>query len=591
MSSRFEPKIDRLVAALNAGLSAEESEGVRQELGLSAEAEDRDVARSLVQIVAACHLAEAGRSTARIEDEARSEDEEEGEEKGDEAPPAADSSLLGRIGAAGRDTIAIEQLDLTTLLAVLRAGTLRQRRAVVRFLHERFDSFARDETRQVTAAIESVRDVEIGEDLARLAAKMSGARGRTARSEREKWRKSVNELEEKIAEFWDGEHSVEPIADLPGDERAQLLLRTRELPDVVVYHLTAILEGVDGTTSREERRALLEGLRYAGDSRLVPTLVSLLDSGSMGIATEAARALRRVEDSRVKVALARTYERTVVDATKAILAGALGEHGDRRGADYVRELLDREDVEVQMAALEALDTLGGPEDAERVTDLLQERRLVKAALYTLARIADGRVLKPLSKLALTVNVSAIQAAIEESRATILARMELRGEEVDDTHADDTTAIRLSQDERRPRTSFGAKMKAFRFYLIGQLWIAFGGLKRGVRRLERAAQLRPDWGRPWIAIAMTYVHSKRHAKALAAFRRAIETDRRLVENNPLFVRALAQCFLRRAEQLDRDGRRDVARGLLGEALDLDLRRAPSAVRFELQRRSRALQRTA
>lgn len=589
MSSRFEPKIDRLVTALNAGLSAEETEGVRQELGLTGEADDRDVARSLVQIIAACHLAEAGRSTLRVENEPEPVDEEETEDE--DAPPPADASLLGRIGAAGRDTIAIDQLDLTTLLGVLRAGTLRQRRAVVRHLQDRFDGLGRDELRRVTAAIESVRDVEIGEDLARLNAKMSGARGRTARSERDKWRKTVAELEEKIAEFWDGEHAVEPFADLPGDERAQLLLRARELPDVVVYHLAAILEGVDGTTSREDRRSLTEGIRYAGDPRLVPTLVSLLDSGSAGIVTEAARALRRVEDGRVKVALARTYERTVVDATKAILAGALGEHGDRRGADYVRELLDRDDVEVQMAALEALDTLGGPEDAERITELLHERRLQKAAVFTLARIGDGRALKPLAKLALNVNVSAIQAAIEEARATILARMELRGEEVDDAHADDTTAIRLSQDERRPRTSFGAKMKAFRYYLIGQIWIAFGGLKRGVRRLERAADFRPDWGRPWIAIAMTYAHSQRHAKALAAFRRAIETDRRLVERNPLFVRALAQCFLRRAEQLDRDGRRDVARGLLGEALDLDLRRAPSAVRFELQRRSRALQRTA
>ena len=587
MSSRFEPKIDRLVAALTAGLGAEESGAVRAELGLAADAEDRDVARSLVQIVAACHLAEAGRHTITPEP------------NGDavsEAPPAAvtpaaDSSLLGRIEAGGRDEIAIDQLDLTTLLAVLRVGTLRQRRAVLRFLHERFDGFARDEVREVTKAIEAIRDVEIAEDLARINAKMSGARGRTARSEREKWRKSVDELEEKIAAFWDGERTVEPIGDLPGDERAQLLLRTRELPDAVVYHLTAMLEGVDGTTSREDRRALTESIRYAGDPRLVPTLVSLLDSGSADIVTEAARALRRVEDARVKAALARTYERTVIDATKAILAGALGEHGDRRGADYVRELLDRDDIEVRLAALEALETLGGPEDAARVIELLEERRLAKAAVNTLARIADGRALKPLAKLALSVNVSAVQAAIEESRATILARMELRGEDVDEDHADDTTAIRLSQDERRPRTSFGAKIKAFRYYLIGQLWIAFGGLKRGVRRLEQAASIRPDWGRPWIAIAMTHAHSERHAKALGAFRRAIETDRRLVERNPLFVRALAQCFLRRAEQLDRDGRRDVARGLLGEALDLDLRRAPSAVRFELQRRSRALQRTA
>ena len=51
------------------------------------------------------------------------------------------------------------------------------------------------------------------------------------------------------------------------------------------------------------------------------------------------------------------------------------------------------------------------------------------------------------------------------------------------------------------------------------------------------------------------------------------------------------LVRAAKQVAREGRHDVARGLLGEALDLDLRRAPPAVRFELQRRRRTLQRTA
>ena len=144
---------------------------------------------------------------------------------------------------------------------------------------------------------------------------------------------------------------------------------------------------------------------------------------------------------------------------------------------------------------------------------------------------------------------------------------------------------------RPETPTGARFKAFRSYLFGQLLLAFGVVKAGIARLEQAATLRPGWARPWVAIALNHARRRKHAAALAAFRRAIETDRSMVERNPITIRSLAQTFLRRAEQVERDGRHDIARGLLGEVLDLDLRRAPPAVRFEIQRRRKALQRAA
>jgi hypothetical protein len=48
-------------------------------------------------------------------------------------------------------------------------------------------------------------------------------------------------------------------------------------------------------------------------------------------------------------------------------------------------------------------------------------------------------------------------------------------------------------------------------------------------------------------------------------------------------------LHRAEQVEREGRDDVARGLVGEVLTLDLRRAPGTVRFELKRKHDVLRR--
>jgi tetratricopeptide (TPR) repeat protein len=91
----------------------------------------------------------------------------------------------------------------------------------------------------------------------------------------------------------------------------------------------------------------------------------------------------------------------------------------------------------------------------------------------------------------------------------------------------------------------------------------------------------------IAIALAYARRKRYAQALGAFRRAIEVDRDRIERNPLAVRALAQSFLHRAEQLEREDRVAIARSLIEEVLTLDLRRAPSSLRFALEQRREVL----
>ena len=91
------------------------------------------------------------------------------------------------------------------------------------------------------------------------------------------------------------------------------------------------------------------------------------------------------------------------------------------------------------------------------------------------------------------------------------------------------------------------------------------------------------------MGLAFVRRREHAQALNAFRRALTADRQRVERNPLVVGPVARAYLRRAEEVERDGRHDIARGLVAEALALDLRRAPSEVRFELQRLSESLSR--
>jgi tetratricopeptide (TPR) repeat protein len=125
-------------------------------------------------------------------------------------------------------------------------------------------------------------------------------------------------------------------------------------------------------------------------------------------------------------------------------------------------------------------------------------------------------------------------------------------------------------------------------LLGLFWLALGVRGRGVARLEAAAALLPDWPAPVLSVAISYARRMQSAQALANFRRVLTIDRHAIEDNSAAVRALAQAFLRRAEAMEREHRDDIARGLLEEALSIDLRRAPVDLRFALEQRLRTLQ---
>jgi hypothetical protein len=125
--------------------------------------------------------------------------------------------------------------------------------------------------------------------------------------------------------------------------------------------------------------------------------------------------------------------------------------------------------------------------------------------------------------------------------------------------------------------------------MGQLWFVLGRTTWAIARFELAATRRDGWSLPLIGIGMAFARGEQYALALPAFRRAIEIDRPRIERNPILVRAMAKTFLHRAEQVEREGRDDVARGLVGEVLTLDLRRAPGTVRFELKRKHDVLRR--
>ncbi len=580
MTRKSEPNWTALEYFLREGIASTEFGDPREELACGPDADDREVARELVRTAASYDIEEIG--TVALHPEATRHPSVRPVPEG-----AADPSFLGRLSATGAGDMSVDQIDnIPTVLAVLRAGSRNQRRAALERLGERLNDrreVSNEALRTATQTIAELRDVELGYELARLRAELSGAAGRKARSEGERWKRLAAETQDAVRSFWDGQLDVEPIHVLPGDERALLLMRTPELPAMVLHHLNAIIEGNDGSVPRESRVGLLASLRYATDRRLVPSLVAVIESERGDLLAEAARVLGGIDDPRAHPALVERFERSVVAEERIALAGALGMHGDCRGLPEVRSLLQEEQPSFILHALEAMESVGSSENSELVVRFLDhpDIGIATQAVRTLGRIGDGRVLDELGERYNSTSVPALRAATEDALSAIAARMELRGEEV--VEIDWSEVGNKPEPRKGSRDSLPAIVFGWRDYFMGRMWLLLGRISWAVARFESAARRRAGWVVPLIGIGMAFARREQYALALPAFRRAIELDRPRIERNPILVRAMAKSFLHRAEQVEREGRDDIARGLVGEALTLDLRRAPGTVRFELKRK--------
>jgi tetratricopeptide (TPR) repeat protein len=578
---------NRLLRRLREGAGADDAE-LRQRLELTGEVPDRELARALVREITSQTLARVKVS--------RETDRDGRSTAAPELMAAPDSSFLGRLATTAEDDderVGVAELeDVHTLLAVLRAGTLPQRRAAALRLGARLDEgdLSNEEVRAVSTTLLNVRDVEIAFEVSHAREALPGARGRAARQETEAFEKVLEGLVEAIDDFWAGQSETEPVSALPPDQRAQLMVRLRDAPDVVLHHIASVLDGSDGASSRTARLALLSSVRYSGDPRLTPPLAELLAGRQAELVPEAARALARIDDPRVHPALAAAYERSVVDAERTTLAGTLGLVGDVRGRDYVRSLLASDDERVLLAAVEAMEALATSEDCERLIPLLERSDpvLLTHVIRAIGRTGDARGLPPLAQLRRESGMSALWADAEDGEAAIRALMELRGEEVPEfTETVQLASASASGAAERKRDPIVVRLSSWFDFVIGHVWLAMGAARRAVSRFERAAGRRPGWAAPLAALALHYARGDRPPQALAAFRRALEADRGWVEKNVYAIRTLARIFLRRAEEVEKSGRVDIARGLIEEVLSLDLRRVPSELRFELSRRQEQL----
>lgn len=573
---------------MRVGLGRDPDDQLRESLAAPEGADDRALARALIASV-------AGADVQRLA-HTESSPLEASEPRESHLPSpvvATDRSFLGRLqvegGHEGQQSLA-EVGHVPTLLAVLRAGSLWQRRAAAKRLSERLseDELDAEDRHHIQDVLEHLRDVEIASELRTCQGLLSGPRAREAQETAQEVSTLAARLEVEVRRYWDGDAPEEPLMAWSGDARALLLLHARELSDLVMAHVAALIEGGTGPTDGERQRSVLSAVRYAGDIRLVATLVSLLEEPDSTVVIEAARAVSRIDDPRVWPALLRAYERSVVDIERIALGAALGRFGDVRAADYVRAQLRSQDPHVLIRAIEALRTVGGPEDVPAVLPFVRsdDPILSAKAAHTLGRIADGRALLELLRVARESSSGALRAAAEEAADQTRARLVLRGEE---PPAEGVVVLggERQRDTEPTLPSVGIRLRSFRHYLSGRIWQILGATGRALARFEAAANCRPDWAVPVIVAGLMHAARDEYAQALALFRRAIEVERARVERNPLLIRAVARCFLRRSEQVERDGRVAIARGLLDEVMALDLRRAPSSLRFEIGRRHETL----
>jgi HEAT repeat protein len=562
------------------GLAARADEDLRALLEQPADADDRMLARAVVAKVAAQERVRLAQGGTRPRERASRQSE------------PADRTFLGRLKVQGNgDGEGLSSMeDIPTLLLVLRAGSLMQRRAAALRLTEQLRSgrSSAEDMRRIESTLDGLRDVELGYELLQFRAQLPSGRTRDAQRQQRLQLELIARVEREVADYWEGEQHTEPLMMLTGDDRANLLLAARVLSDRVISHVAALIEGATGAPDRDVQRALVSAVRYAGDARLLPSMLALLQGASGDLVVEVARALSRIDDPRVQPALLAAYERSVVDLERLALGAALGRVGDTRALEYVRLQLSSHDDHVLTRALESLRTLGSADDIPQVLGFLrgEDTVLASKAAHTLGRIGDGRCLAELMHAARESVVSSVRAAAEEALDQVRARMELRGEEA--AREDLVVAPLLSAPgEPAKKAALLVRARALRWYAVGRLYQLVRARQRALACFDRATQSWQSWAIPGLVSALIHVSDGEYAQALPLFRRALEAERARIERSPMWIRHVASCFLRRSEQVERDGRQAIARGLLDEVLSLDLRRVPSSLRFEIGRRHEAL----
>jgi HEAT repeat protein len=488
------------------------------------------------------------------------------------------------------------------LLLLARGGTLIERREAVRRLGDVLAGHVNAEDvgrREIAASLDRAWDPDIAYELTHSLRHASGAMADDALETLNRTQDLMTDLLGAIERYWDAADPVDPILALSPEERTLVGVFCRDMPDLPASHLSELLVQLLRMGATAPLREATFALIPAGDARILPALVRLLEDGEQSVRLAAARALGRVDDPRAPAALARALEREQGAEARTVLGGSLALAGDPSAAPEIRTALGSSESVLVEVALESLATAGGVQDVRAICERLDPSApgLAVAAAWALARVGTASALPPLETALARAELPAVRIALAEAAETVRARCALAGEAAipaqhePSAHASAIRALALRGAPELPaKVSLWSRARSRVRDYWGRTLFAFGLDRAASRSFARASALNPRAILASLREGRSRMRHGEHEEALAAFRRALGRDRTAASSRREELADLVRVYLRESTRLEDASDRTQARQTLDELLALDLALVPLPLRLELARRREVLRRT-
>lgn len=481
------------------------------------------------------------------------------------------------------------EYDVRRLVSLLRVGELREKRMAVRDLgdflvHRR--KLASEELYQLAlAALFSNRDPAVTLEVTENLSMLGGSEARRAEAAVERMETFFAKLVVRIRHYWDGALQVDPVDELSDSNLVSMGIWLRRAPDYVAGHLAEYLLARLGADETGALASLTSALVPAGDPRLVPVFVRVLQDAGYEARVAAIKALAHIDDPRCAGALAKAF-RHASDALERVMIGrALATFGDFVASD---ELISRlEEPSPSFVREESLKAVGllpevDPSVVERIEVLVESpaSAIAVAALRALAYLGDASTLEWFGQL--VVERPMLRAAARRAAGDLRARLALRGEQGFDLPSGDL----VLRAGRRP--GLVARLRSVLWYLFGLVFVALRHWKQARKAAARSSRINPASAKGHFLEGYVWVQVGRDDNAIECYRHGLQKDSLFPVRQWGEADRVLGVYLRQAEVLDRrQGRRDEAIALLEETDFIDLRSADPNLKIEVDRRLDAL----
>jgi HEAT repeat protein len=517
------------------------------------------------------------------------------------APAAADAErLMDLLAVLPAPLVAapIERTsDVATLWCLVRTGRTAERRAAVERLGALIGSgkikgegFSE---RQLVAGLAEMRDPRVAYEVDNALSRLPGSAGRGARHRLARADRLLARVEEAARRFWTGDEETDPLHKLVREESLRLGMWLRRGSDVLASHVAEHLKSLLGRAAPAQLVDAVGALIPSGDARLLPVLGRILPDGPIQARVATARALARIADPRVHPALVKAFRHATDRLEKVVIAGALGQYGDRQALPFLLEVLGDSEPALGEETLRSLGDLGAPEAAPRLLPFLDGERaaIARASAQALVRCGGSDALDALRDRTRLRHPHA--TALGEAADALALRLRISGLIEDGERRVFVAPVRESDGAdaplapARPRPPVWAWARAAVLLLLGLVWAFLLQRERAISALAASARLDPRAPAPHVRAAAIHAASGRDDLAVEAFRRALAADRAALTGRSAWVTRLCNAYVRHADDLVSEGQRRRALEVLDELAPLDLGEASVDLRLAIARRRDAL----